>query len=156
VKDEFKFREPKITIYSFRGGTDQGVEYQKKTRQGILAINLRENPDNGRIVHGFKLNPPDKPHAVDVEFNIPLQFNRRASGCFAEDGSNILMCNRGKFTPKTKRNEALKFFKDHLISVQDGDKETQLIRIASISSPSFAEDIAEFTKRVKVLKSTFK
>ena len=156
-----EFSETKNLEFGFPGGGKAfGTEYSAITSHGRLTIMI---PDeklwNQRIPHLVNLNPSDKKHAPDVELNIPLKLDRNVSACCVQDGSDILICSRGKFTvfkAAVSKHLAMGFFREWLTPAQDGDRETTLIPIAALSSPELSEQIAEFVSQVKLLKSKFR
>ncbi len=159
IRSEFS-EAKKVEIGFPGGGQASGTEYSTITSHGRVTIMI---PDvkmwNQRIPHLVNLNPSAKRHAPDVELNIPMRLDRLVSACYVQDGKDILICSRGKFTvfkSAVLKPLVMEYFREWLIPVQDGDRETLMIPIAALSSPGLAEQIAEFVSQVKLLKERYR
>ncbi|HPD57620.1 MAG TPA: hypothetical protein PKW17_10310 [Smithellaceae bacterium] len=150
----------KVEIGFPGGGQSSGVEYSAITSHGMITIMIPDKKMwNQRIPHLVNLNPSAKRHAPDVELNIPMKLDRNVSACYVQDGKDILICSRGKFTvfkSPILKPLVLDYFREWLIPVQDGDRETLMIPVAALSSPGLSEQIAEFVSQVKLLKEKYK
>lgn len=142
------------------GGTASGVRYSATTSLGTLTVMIpNKHFWNRRIPHLINLNPSQGIHAPDVELNIPLSLNRTVSACCVRDGKDILICSRGKFTvfkAAVPKDQSMRFFREWLISVVDGDRQAEVIPVAALSSPALADQIAAFVSQVKMLKEKYK
>lgn len=113
-------------------------------------------PWDGRQAHLFKLGFEGGTLSPDAEINIPDGLNRRVSGVLVADpGGETLICHRGTFTAfrgRVPRADAFEHFQDWLMEVDDNGRSAEVIAVSSASSPSIANDIAEFLFKVKQLK----
>lgn len=146
----------KKTEKHFPGGlSTSGFEYKVPCSLGFLYVMLPDKYWNERIPLLFTLNPKSSNFTSDVEINMPLGLDRSVGGCFIEDGNDILICNRGRFTSFKSSipiNTSLTFFKDKVISVNDGGKDAEVIYIANLKSTECIDQIAAFVKKLKALK----
>lgn len=113
-------------------------------------------PWHGRQAHLFKLGYDGGTLSPDAEINIPDGLNRGVSGLLvAAPQGETLICHRGTFTAfrgRVPRQYAFEHFHDWLIEVDDDGKTADVIAVSSTSSPSIANDIAEFLFKAKRLK----
>jgi hypothetical protein len=113
-----------------------------------------------RYAQLFALNHSGGTLAPDVEINIPKTgTNRRVSGVSVTSGRSVMICHRGDFTAyrgRMPKSVSLAYFSKWLVPVEDDGQEVDLIPVASIESPRWAEDLAEFVAAVKHLKALYK
>ena len=133
-------------------------EYWADTKYGKLTIALPLEDWNTRVPHLITLGSFDAT-APDVELNIPLGLDRRVSGVYVKNNEDIWLCSRGKFTSyrsAIKKDLTLSHFAKWLITVQDVDRDTEVIPVGAISSPYIVNQISEFVQHVKKLKQIHK
>lgn len=154
-----KFKGPLISHRTFPQGERVKVEeYWADTKYGKLAIALPLEDWDNRVPHLITLGSSDAT-APDVELNIPLGLDRRVSGVYVKINEDIWLCSRGSFTSyrsAIKKDLALSHFTKWLITVQDVDRDTDVIPIGAISSPYIVNQILEFVQHVKKLKQIHK
>jgi len=150
----------RVTRHFAGGDSSAGFEYTLNCKNGKFMVMF---PDkelwNERIPNLFSLNPKGSDYTSDVEINIPLGLDRSVGGCYVKSGDAILICNRGKFTSyksSIQKEISLNHFKDSIIHVQDGDRESDVIMIANLTNPDFIDQLALFTKELKKLKFKIK
>jgi len=146
----------KKTEKNFHEGTSIiGIEYSIPCHKDTLYVMIPDKERNERVLLLFTVNSIITSLTSDMEINLPLGLDRTVSGCFIKDGKNLLICNRGRFTSfksATPMKITLDYFKDSVISVNDNDKQTEVIFIVKLSAPKLLEEIIAFVKKVKQLK----
>ncbi len=151
--------EKKRRQWTFPNGDKFVFEtFSLKTTEGILLVGIADKWRN-RVPHLFCLEREGRALSPDVEINIPLGIDRSVSGVYIRDGKDIWLCTRGSFTSfrgKIKREVAFKHFDKWLVEVLDDGKSGHVIPVASISSPTIFEDIAQFVQALISLKEAFK
>ena len=133
--------------------------YKIQTSRGALLIAIPTKKWNGRQAHLFALNYQGGALAPDVEINIPNTLNRKVSGAYVKNGKEILICHRGGFTAyrgKIPIEVIHSYFGKWMYDIQDGDRDSRMIGVASLSSRSMAEEIAVFVEAVSEMKRQFK
>ena len=145
---------------NFPGGVStKGNEYSIPCSLGSLFVMIPDNDWNERIPLFFTLNPKTSDFITDIEIYLPLCLDRSVGWCLVMDNTEILICNRGRFTSFKSAipyKTSLTFFRDSVISVDDSGKDAGVISIANLKSPDCIEQIALFVKKIKVLKRRIK
>ncbi len=151
--------EKKRREWTFPSNPPEILEtFSLNTTEGPLLVGIADKWKT-RIPHAFCLEREGRKLSPDVEINIPLGLDRRVSGAYLRDGKDIWLCTRGSFTSfrgSIPREVAFKHFDKWLVDVSDNAKAVRVIPIASVSSPTMVEDIAQFVRAVISLKITFK
>ena len=132
--------------------------FSMKSTEGTLLVGLPEKWGN-RVPHLFCLDREGRALSPDVEINIPLGLDRRVSGAYIQDGKDIWLCTRGNFTAfrgRIKREVAFKYFDKWLVDFSDEGRDSSVIPVASISSPTMVDEIAQFVQAVVALKENLK
>jgi hypothetical protein len=140
------------------GKKERCLTYSLVTDIGDLLVAVPRKWE-GRQAHLFALNHEGGTLAPAVEINIPDGLDRKVSGAYVQNDKNILLCHRGGFTAyrgKIPKEVSLAYFEKWLVSVEDDDREADLISIVSLESNSLANDIAEFVSAVSEMKALFK
>lgn len=141
------------------GGSSNGTEYTIEGTFGKLLVNIPDKPWNERLPHLFVLNPKTKIYTSDLEINVYLGLNRFVSGCYVKFDEEISICHRGRFTiyksPISKR-KAFEYFEKRVITIEDGEKISEVIEIAKLSSPNLINQLAQFVKEVLLFKEHIK
>ncbi|HOV58762.1 MAG TPA: hypothetical protein PLN91_12870 [Rhodanobacteraceae bacterium] len=149
----------RATEWAFPNGEKAKCEtYTVPTVLGELLVAIPKKW-NGRQAHLFALNYPGGTLAPDVEINIPDTLDRKVSGAYVKNGKEILICHRGGFTAyrgKIPKEVSHAYFGKWMCEVRDGDRDSSMIGVASLGSPSMADDIAEFVAAVSEMKTQFK
>ena len=154
--------ETKRAPRTFRGGGyTVGVEYTLESSLGKFLVLLPDEDrwSEGVVPHLFNLKPKGNNYTTDVELNIPMGLDRSVGGCYIIDDKNLFIGNRGIFTvinSRVKKQVVMKCFEDLVVRVQDYDKESEIIEIASLSDDDCIEKLAKFTHRIKKLKFKIK
>lgn len=133
--------------------------YSVQTILGELLVAIPKKKWNGRQAHLFALNHSGGALSPDVEINIPDTLDRKVSGVYVKSDKDILICHRGGFTAyrgMIKKEVSHAYFSKWMDMVSDGDRETGVIVVASLGSPSMADDLAEFVAAVTEMKSQYK
>ena len=150
----------KVTRHFAGGDSSGGIEYTLNCQYGKFMVMFPDKERwNERIPNLFSLNPKGSDYTSDVEINIPVGLNRSVGGCFVKNTDEILICNRGVFTSyksSIRKEISLQHFKDSIIHVQDGDRESDIIMIANLTESDFIDQLALFTKELKKLKFKIK
>mgnify|MGYP000870985250 CR=1 FL=1 len=149
----------RVTEWAFPNGEKAKCEtYTVQTVLGELLVAIPKKW-NDRQAHLFALNHPGGALAPDVEINIPDTLDRKVSGAYVKNGKEILICHRGGFTAyrgKIPKEISHAYFSKWMYEVRDGDRDSSMIGVASLGSPSMADDIAEFVAAVSEMKTQFK
>ena len=152
--------ENEILQWAFPNGEKANLEtYKLNTRHGTLGVGIPKDQWNTRVPHLFTLSLDASTISPDVEINIPLTLDRRVSGVYVKNSSDIWLCSRGMFTAyrgKIKRELTFAHFDKWLLDVEDADKITSIIPIAALTSPDIANQIANFVLSVNDLKEKYK
>jgi hypothetical protein len=145
--------------WTFPNGEKELFEtFSLHTTHGTLLVGIHDRWNN-RVPHLFCLEREGRALSPDVELNIPLSLDRSVSGAYLRDMKDVWLCTRGGFTSfrgKIKREVAFKHFDKWLVDVSDNGKDARVIPVASLSSPTMVEDLAEFVQAVISLKEDFK
>jgi len=139
------------------GGSIEGQEFYTETKNGRLSIVIPSHKwgYDDRDLFYVALNSENGRFTPNTELNIPYGLNRYIQTCLVKDGKNIMICHRGKFTVgngSLTKQKGLEHFENKTILIDDGGKEIWVTRITKLTSKYFAEEIAEFTFEVNVLK----
>lgn len=154
-----KATERKKREWTFPNGErDKFQTFSLLTTEGTLFVGIHDRWNN-RVPHLFCLEREGRALSPDVELNIPLGIDRSVSGVYLRDTKDVWLCTRGGFTSfrgKIKREVAFKHFEKWLVDVSDDGKYARVIPVASLSSPTMVEDIAQFVQAVISLKEDLK
>ena len=136
------------------------LTYKIATYLGEIQIGVPE-PESwrSRIPHLVRFSKEQGPPSPDVELNIPIDHNRKVSGLYASSNGEIWLCSRGSFTAyrgQIKRDITFSYFDKWLNEIDDAGKIINVIPVCSLSSPTFANDIATFVAAVLELKELYK
>jgi hypothetical protein len=151
--------EKKKREWTFPNGERDTFEtFSLNTTEGTLLVGIHDRWNN-RVPHLFCLEREGRALSPDVELNIPLGLDRSVSGAYLRDTKDVWLCTRGSFTSfrgKIKREVAFKHFDKWLVDVLDDGKAALVIPVASVSSPTMVEDLAQFVQAVISLKEDLK
>ena len=113
----------------------------------------------GRYWNAFGLSKPGTAVSITCEINPPVHGTyRRTAGAFGRSGAELYLLHRGHFTaggaiPKAFTRD---YFDGKWISVDDGDRCSDLLRVGRLPDPSFVYDLRDFVKAVMKLKEIYK
>jgi hypothetical protein len=152
-------REKKKREWTFPNGERAKFEtFSFSTTEGTLLVGIHERWNN-RVPHLFCLEREGRALSPDVELNIPLGLDRSVSGAYLRNKKDVWLCTRGSFTSfrgKIKRDVTFDFFDKWLVDVSDDGKDASVIPVASVSSPTMIDDLAQFVQAVISLKEDIK
>jgi hypothetical protein len=149
--------------FSFPGGTSgEGDNYELHTTQGLLSIILVDDERHlNRYMHFINLDQPNNIVASDTEINIPKGLDRRISTLLAKNQRRYI-CNRGRLTVyrgSLKKSVVIDHFSktyNNVIQITKNNKIDTVIRVADLDAKDLFEQIALFTRQIKIFKNQFR
>ncbi len=156
-----KSNEEESREWSFPNGEkDLLPTFSLSTTEGTLLVALPDKWEWGnRIGHLFCLEREGRALSPDVEINIPLEHNRSVSGVYIRVKDETWLCSRGIFTSfrgRMPQTVVFSHFHKWLAEDSDAGKMVSVIPVTALSSPTIAEDIAQFVRAVESLKDVYK
>ena len=116
-------------------------------------------PDK-RYWNVFGLGKPAESISIMCEINPPVRgIDRRPAGAFAEDGGELYVLHRGNFNAFRGRIPnafTRSYFNGTWISVADGDRDSELLKVGELSGRDFVGALRNFVAEAGRLKSAYK
>jgi hypothetical protein len=108
----------------------------------------------------FGLGKPGATVSIMCEINPPVRgINRRPAGAFAECSGKISVLHRGNFNAFRGRipNAFMRsHFKGTWLSAKDGDRESDFLKVGTLSDPDFVAYLRDFVAEAGRLKEKYK
>ena len=108
----------------------------------------------------FGLGKPDTVARTMCEINLPTHgVNRHLAGAFGRSGGDFYLLHRGHFNAHRGRipmDYVCTNFNGTWIFVEDGDRDSKLLKIGKPSDSGFLYDLRDFVQAVVSLKENYK
>ena len=145
IKKEFE-KGSEVTMSFGSGVKLTKCPYVKQTSFGELRLFVEKEFNNRAHLYLLNLNPRKTNYTSDAELNIPFG-DGKPKGLFVKKGNEFFWCR--KPFPSVKK-DSIGFFRKQDMIIDLNDK--NIIKITSLESRRFAEDLAEFVNLVLILK----
>ncbi|MBT1070675.1 hypothetical protein [Pelotalea chapellei] len=149
----------KQRIWTFPSGKNESIPTLRiERKEGVLCVGLPSGWNN-RVPHLFCIEREGRALSPDVEINIPLDLDRRTGGALVKHRKDIWLCHRGNFNSfrgKIPKQKTLNHFEKWTVPTMDGEKESYVIPVGAVSSPSIIEEMFLFVEAVIELKEQAK